>query len=70
VRSLLVENLGGTLEATGTAGSNKTDLLAGRCVPPHGGGVTDMLVVTTTVGMLHRVHGHTTDLQHTKNAIL
>lgn len=62
---LLVEDLGGTLEATSTAGSNETDLLAGGCVPSHSRGVTDMLVVTTTVGMFYRVHGHTTHLQHT-----
>ena len=68
--SLLVEDLGSTLEATGAAGSNETNLLAWRRVPPHGGGVTDMLVVTTTVGMLYRVHGHTTDLQHTQNSLL
>ncbi len=63
--SLLVEDLGGTLEATGAAGSNETNLLAGGRVPPHSGGMTDMLVVTTTVGMFYRVHGHTTHLTHT-----
>ena len=54
-----------TTETTGAAGSNKTDLLSGGSVAGHGGGVTNVLVVTTTVGMLHRVHGHTTHL-HTK----
>ena len=53
---------GGTLEATGTAGGNETGLLSGGCIPTDGGGVANVLVVTTTVGVLHRVHSHTTHL--------
>lgn len=53
---------GGTTQTTGTAGSNKTDLLAWWGIAGHSGGVTNVLVVTTTVRMLHRVHGHTTHL--------
>lgn len=49
-------------ETTSAAGSNETDLLTSGCVATHSGSVTNVLVVTTTVGMLHRVHGHTTDL--------
>lgn len=45
------------------AGGDEADLLAGRRVAAHRGGVTDVLVVTAAVGMLHRVHGHTTHLQ-------
>ena len=30
------------------------------CISAHCGSVTNMLMVTTTVGMLHRVHSHTT----------
>lgn len=53
----------GTTQATSAAGSNETDLLAGWCPAGHSGGVTNVLVVTTTVGMLHGVHAHTTHLQ-------
>eukprot|EP00208_Stichococcus_sp_RCC1054_P002233 CAMPEP_0206134926 /NCGR_PEP_ID=MMETSP1473-20131121/314_1 /ASSEMBLY_ACC=CAM_ASM_001109 /TAXON_ID=1461547 /ORGANISM="Stichococcus sp, Strain RCC1054" /LENGTH=266 /DNA_ID=CAMNT_0053526571 /DNA_START=2195 /DNA_END=2996 /DNA_ORIENTATION=+ len=52
-----------TLEATGAAGSNETNLLAGGCVAAHSGGVPNVLVVTTTVGVLHRIHSHTTHLR-------
>lgn len=52
----------GSLEAPGPAGGDESNLLARGGIPPHGGGVPDMLMVTTTVGMLHRVHGHTTHL--------
>lgn len=54
---------GCTAQATSAAGSNETDLLARGCPAGHGGGVTNVLVVTTTVGMLHWVHGHTTHLR-------
>lgn len=49
--------------ATRPPGSNETHLLARGCIAAHRGRVPDMLMVTTTVGMLHRVHGNTTDLQ-------
>ena len=52
----------GTAETTSAAGGNETDLLAGGSRAAHGRGVTDVLVVTTTVGVLHGVHGHTTHL--------
>ena len=62
--TLLLPVLGGSsLEASGPAGGNESDLLAWGGVPPHCGGVPNMLMVTTTVRMLHRVHGHTTHLQ-------
>lgn len=54
---------GGTLETARAAGGDEADLLAGRRVTAHRGGVADMLVVATTVGVLHWVHGHTTHLQ-------
>lgn len=38
-------------------------LLSRGRVAAHGGSMTDVLVVTTTVGVLHRIHGHTTHLQ-------
>jgi hypothetical protein len=63
LRSLLVDDLGGTLEATSAAGCNETYLLSWGSVPPNGGGVPNVLVVTTTVWVLHRIHGHATHLQ-------
>lgn len=53
----------GTAQATSAASSNETDLLAGGSIAGHSGGVANVLVVTTTVGMLHGVHGHTTHLR-------
>ncbi len=50
----------GTAETTGTTGSDQTDLATSRRISPDGRGRTNMLVITTTVGMVHRVHGHTT----------
>ena len=52
----------GAAEATSAAGGNETDLLAGGRRPADGRGVANVLVVTTTVGVLHGVHGHTTHL--------
>ena len=43
--------------------SNKTNLLPGRGITADGRCVTDELVVTSSMGMLHRVHGNTTHLR-------
>jgi len=53
----------GAAETTSAAGSNETDLATSRGVSAHSGGVANMLMVTTTMGMLDGVHGHTTDLR-------
>lgn len=55
---------GGTLEATRAAGGDETDLLAGRRVAAHRRCVPNVLVVSTTVRVLHRVHGHAPHLVH------
>jgi hypothetical protein len=52
-----------TAQTTRPPGCNETHLLPGRRVPPHRTRVTDMLVVTTSVGMLHGVHRHTPHLR-------
>jgi len=54
--------LGCTLEATCSPGSNETDLLSRGSIPAYCGCVTNMLMVTTTVRVLYRVHSHTTNL--------
>ena len=55
-------DLTGTSEAASAAGSDQTDLLAGRAVAGDGRGVTNVLMVTTTVRVLNGVTGNTTDL--------
>lgn len=50
---------GGTSEETGSSGSDETGLLTRRRISGHGRGVTDVLVVSSSVGVVHRVHGHT-----------
>jgi len=59
--------LGCTLEATCSPGSNETNLLSRGCIPAYCGGVTNMLMVTTTVRVLYRVHSHTTNLPSTND---
>ena len=51
-----------TTNTAGTAGSDQSDLLAGRAVAGDGRGVTNVLMVTTTVRVLNGVTGNTTDL--------
>lgn len=40
-----------------TTGSDKTDLATSRCIPPDRRGFADVLMVTTTEGMLNRLRG-------------
>ena len=53
----------GTLQSTSTSGGNKTNLHTWRSHSGHGRWVTNMLMVTTTVWMLYRVHSHTSNLR-------
>lgn len=57
---LYLLDLDGTTEQTSAAGSNKTDFLTGDGLAGDGGGLSDVLVVTTTVGVIHGVHSNTT----------
>jgi len=59
-RKRLILDLLGTAEQTCPAGGNETSLLTGNGVARDGRGLSDMLVVTTTVGMVDGVHGNTT----------
>jgi len=52
-----------TTKTTSPSGSNETDLLSRWRIPTNGRGVTNMLVVTTSMGMLNWIHGNTTDLR-------
>lgn len=51
-----------TTNTTRAAGGDQTDLLARGSVAGHRRRVTNVLMVTTTVGMLNGVTGHTTHL--------
>jgi len=50
-----------TSNETSSSGTSETDLLTRGSELTDGRRVTDMLVVTTSVGMVHGVHGHTSD---------
>merc|ERR1739842_218414 len=49
-------------DSSGSSGSDETDLLTSAGSPPDGGGLADVLMVPSSVGMLHGVHGNTTNL--------
>jgi len=53
----------GTAQTTSAAGSNETNLLAGRGIAANCRGLADVLMATTSVRMIHGVHGHTTDVR-------
>lgn len=44
-------------QSAGTSGGNETDLATSWCVPPDCWGLANMLMVTTTEGMLNRLCG-------------
>ena len=46
---------------TSSSGGNETDLFTVRCESGDGGGMTDMLLVTTTMGMVDGVHSNTSN---------
>ena len=54
--------LDATTQTTSAASGNETDLLTGRATATNGGGVSDVLVVATTVGVINGVHCNTTNL--------
>lgn len=58
----LVLGLLGTTEQTSPPGGDETGLLTLGGLARDGRGLTDMLVVTTTVRVIHGVHGNTTSL--------
>jgi len=52
----------GTTVLTGSSGGDETDLSSRRSSSSNGRRFTNVLMVTTTVGMLDGVHSHTTNL--------
>lgn len=56
---LLNDDLGSS-NSSGSTGSNQTDLLTRRRIAAARRRVTNVLVVTTSVRVVHRIHGHTT----------
>jgi len=62
LESLVLNLLSGSTQTTGSSGGNQTDLLTGRGITLHGRRVSNVLVVTSSVRVIHRVHSHTTNL--------
>lgn len=58
----LLLDLLGTSEQTGSSGSDETSLLTRDSLSRDGRSLTNMLVVTTTMGMVDGVHGNTSSL--------
>ena len=58
---LLEKKLAASSDGTGSLGGNETALLTAGGVPSGRGGVTHMLMVTTTVRMLDGVHSDTSN---------
>jgi hypothetical protein len=50
-----------TADETGSSGSDETNLLTVRSITRKGAGMTDVLLVTSTMGMVDGVHGNTSD---------
>ena len=58
---LLEKELAATSDGASPLSGDKSRLLSARCVSPGGRGVTNVLMVTTTVRMLDGVHGNTSN---------
>ena len=52
-----------TTHTSSTTSSNETDLLSGAGASATSGRLTNVLVVTSSVRMVDRVHAHTSDLR-------
>ena len=58
---LNLEILSTSTNETGSSGGHETSLLTARSVSADGRGVTDVLLVTTTMGMVDGVHSNTSN---------
>ena len=61
--NLLVLDNSGSSETTSSSGGDETDLSSVRFISADCGCFTDVLMVTTTVGMLYWVHTHSSHLR-------
>ena len=52
-------DLGGSSDETGSSGGNETSLLSGDGLSRDGRGLSNVLVVSSSVGVVDGVHGHT-----------
>lgn len=59
---LILAELLDSTKTSSAPGTDQTNLATGGCLLAHGRGTTNVLVVTTTEGMLHGVLRHTTNL--------
>lgn len=60
--TLLVRDNGlGSTETTSTPGSDETNLLTRRVVPGGGRGMTNVLMVTSSVRVINGIHSNTSD---------
>lgn len=60
---LFLDFLLATSDTASSSGGNKTDLLTGGGITTDSRGLTNMLMITTTVGMFDGIHGNTSDLR-------
>lgn len=58
--NLYLDLSSGTSDQTGSSGSDETDLLTWNGRSSHGRCLSDVLVITSSVWVVHWVHGHTT----------
>jgi len=59
---LVISSLLPSSQTTRSSGRNETDLLTVGCIPSHGGGVSHMLVITSSVRVIDGIHGNSSDL--------
>ena len=70
MQCLYILDLDSTTQQTSTASGDETDFLSGNCRTGDGRGFSDMLVVTTTVRMVNRIHSNTASTGPAVNDIL
>ena len=62
--NLILKQVLSSPDSSSPAGSDETDLATSGCSSLDGGSLTNMLVVTSSVGMLNGVHSNTTNLKN------
>ena len=63
IQSLVLVHDLSSPDPTSPPGGDQTDLATSGSSSLHGGGLSNMLVITSSMGMLHGVHSHTTNLE-------